>query len=115
MKINTTLTALSFLFAALIAYAFYINGGDGTNMSKILACSSGVSVFITTMMLTSVYVSNSRRVANQRVVSFLFLVCFIIEHVLLIDCARISEVFIATGLFLVIYFFLIYNIHNIKM
>ena len=104
MKINWFLLLVSFLIAGLSAYGFWA----GTE-NLFLAFGSGASFFITLFGIISV--SFGRGSANIKVLSAVFFLLLLIEHLFFAFAGlKQAAYIIITGILLLIYISLFYGI-----
>ena len=114
MKISPILALLSVCLTAIVTYAFYTSVEADTDLSKALACSSAASILITSLILFAVSDENTRKNVNLKLLSFIFLLAFVGEHVYFVYNGSADSVIICTGVLLLIYLLIFYCISQIK-
>jgi hypothetical protein len=110
MKINPVLLLIAFGIAALAAFGIY-NGYSGeTEYRWIITIGSGLTLFIT-LGGTLAFSSPHGGTANIKIVSVIFFVAFLLEHLIFVfSGVNFTPYVIITGILLLLYILIAYAI-----
>ncbi|MDR2542346.1 MAG: hypothetical protein LBC80_02710 [Treponema sp.] len=110
MKLNIFLTIISIAFAGLGAFGFYVVNASSPN-SVLIAAGSCLSMFITLGGLFALSSTDRGTVLNVRVVSALFFILLLIEHIVFSFVSVILMPYVViTGVLLLLYVLICYAI-----
>ncbi|MDR2177776.1 MAG: hypothetical protein LBP20_07025 [Treponema sp.] len=108
MKVNPVLLVISFAIAALAAFGFYM-GNAGETYRALIAAGAGFSFFATLGGLLAFRTDGGGASVNIKVVSALFFIAFLIEHLVFsFTAVRLTPYVIITGLLLLVYALICY-------
>lgn len=116
MKINKVTAILAFLLSVLITYGVYSLSIEGQEYLAILIITSFITILTSLLGLLSISWPNSRKNVNIRVLSFVFVSIFVIEHIVISFIGvKLSTLIILTGVLFLIYILLVYMISRTTM
>ena len=105
MKVNTTMLAVSFGIGALAGFGFY-SGNPDSYYQLTFGIGAGLSMFITLGGAFAFYSPYSPHglLTNLRIVSILFLIVFLVKHIIL-SFVQIpfAPYVVITGILLLVY------------
>ena len=109
MKINFITLIISFAIAGLIAFGIYAGNNDET-YRILITMGAGISLFITLSGMLAVSSPNGSAL-NIKVVSVLFFIAFLLEHIIFsLAGVAMTPYIIITGILLLFYVLICYSI-----
>ena len=109
-KLNPILALISFALAGLAAYGFFA-ANEGDTYRFLITIGSGVSLLITLGSMFALSLPNRSLMVNIKVVSGLFFIALLIEHIVFSFIGiRLSLYIVITGVLVVLHILACYII-----
>jgi hypothetical protein len=110
MKVNPVLLVISLAIAALAAFGFFM-GNEGETYRGLIAAGSGLSFFAVLGGLLAFRPGGGGASVNIKVVSALFFIALLIEHLVFsFTAVRLTPYVIITGILLLVYGLICYTL-----
>ena len=109
MRINYVMLLIALGIAALSASGFY-SSNSGEELRILITVGSGVTFFITLAGVLAI--TSQSGTSNIRVISIIFFIVFLIEHIIFSIFMRMEPYIVITGVLLLLYVLLGYAMNR---